>query len=161
MVFDGYYYNAYLDKVSGDGGGKADDLITEGPITKKAGEDAILPAEYNGGYEFSPGNLYFEVYPYIYQKPRENEKSKSLEYSVEEEETENGIKYTIQAKDEMVYDDGTPIHTQMTLAIYEIDEKGFLTYAKVVTKSPFITNDGEMTDIERTTVNENRYTNIQ
>ena len=161
MVFDGYYYNAYLDKVSGDGGGKANDLITEGPITKKAGEDAILPAEYNGGYEFSLGNLYFEVYPYIYQKPGENEKSKSLEYSVEEEETENGIKYTIQAKDEMVYDDGTPIHTQMTLAIYEIDEAGYLTYAKVVTKSPFITNDGEMTDIERTMVNEKRYTNIQ
>ena len=93
-------------KCQGDGGGKANDLITEGPIIKKAGEDAILPAEYNGGYEFSPGNLYFEVYPYIYQKPGENEKSKSLEYSVEEEKTENGTKYTIHAKDELVYDDG-------------------------------------------------------
>lgn len=80
---------------------------------------------------------------------------------VEEEKTENGTKYTIHAKDELVYDDGTPVRTQTVVAIYEIDEAGYLTYAKVVTKSPFITNDGEMTDIERTTVNEKRYTNIQ
>ena len=53
------------------------------------------------------------------------------------------------------------MRTQTVVAIYEIDEAGYLTYAKVVTKSPFITNDGEMTDIERTTVNEKKYTNIQ
>lgn len=161
MVFEGYYHDEMLGNEETTENTKMDDLITEGPITKKAGEDAILPGEYNGGYDYSLGNLHFEIFPSIYQKPDEHGKSESLEYSITEEAIEHGTRYTIHAVDRNVLDDGTPPYTEEHECIYDVNMDGYLIYAKEVINSPLTTNDGKLTDTNRTVICERTYTNIK
>ena len=152
-VFEGYYKDErYEDKETNTT--KMGDMVTEGPITKKAGEDAILPAEYNGGYEYSIGAIL------MFPEPCPSQGDSFDEYSESTEEVESGTQYTFHVVDTTF--EGNGISYQETNDfVYIVDHDGNLIYAKKTWIRPFKTNEGAITDQMRTVVTEFKYKNIQ
>lgn len=150
-VFEGNYGDVKVHNDDPDT--KRNEMDLEGPITKKAGEDAILPAEYNDGYEFSLG--FIDKFPA--DVPNTNEEY--AEYTSEQEETENGIRYvfhtitTIDRGNGAVYDETIDY-------VYELDDDENLIYFKSTWISPLFTNSGILTDQIRTVTREFTYENI-
>ena len=150
-VFEGNYADVKVHNDDPDT--KKDEMDMEGPITKKAGEDAILPTEYNDGYEFSIG--YIEKFPEDVPNPNEE----YVEYTLNQEETDQGLQYiihtikTIDQGNGAVYDDTRDY-------VYELDDDGNLIYFKSTWISPLFTNSGIMTDQMRTVTREFTYKNI-
>ncbi|WP_346670739.1 hypothetical protein [Faecalicoccus acidiformans] len=151
-VFEGNYGDVKVDNDDPDT--KRNEMDMEGPITKKAGEDAILPAEYNGGYEYSIGAIL------MFPEPCPSQGDSFDEYSESTEEVESGTQYTFHVVDTTF--EGNGISYQETNDfVYIVDHDGNLIYAKKTWIRPFETNDGVITDQMRTVVTEFKYKNIQ
>ena len=151
-VFEGNYGDVKVHNDDPDA--KRNEMDLEGPITKKAGEDAILPAEYNGGYEYSIGAIL------MFPEPCPSQGDSFDEYSESTEEVESGTQYTFHVVDTTF--EGNGISYQETNDfVYIVDHDGNLIYAKKTWIRPFETNDGVITDQMRTVVTEFKYKNIQ
>lgn len=150
-VFEGNYGDVKVDNDDPDT--KRNEMDMEGPITKKAGEDAILPAEYNDGYEFSIG--YIEKFPKDVPNPNEE----YVEYTSQQEETDNGVRYVFHTI--MTIDQGNgAVYDETRDYVYELDDEGNIVYFKSTWISPLFTNSGILTDQIRTVTEEFTYKNI-
>ncbi|WP_276833200.1 hypothetical protein [Massilicoli timonensis] len=160
-VLEGYYYNEMLVNDNVDPSTKRGDLITEGPITQKAGENAILPVEYNGGYEYSPGNMnIFLVTPHLFLGISDQGEG-LLEYSLQEEEIENGTRYMLHAVENKKYDDGKPEFQQTADCIYEVNKEGYLVFYKQTSVAPFFTLDNQLADRNHMIVEQCTFSNLK
>lgn len=152
-VFEGYYKDERYENQETNTT-KMTDMVTEGPITKKAGEDAILPAEYNGGYEYSIGTIL--MFPELCPSQEDS----FDEYSQSQEKGKSATRYMFHVVDTVVERNQTSYQQNIDY-IYEVDNDGDLTYFKKTVVEPFRTNAGVITDQTRTTVTEFKYNNIE
>lgn len=160
LVFEGHYHDEML--IDKDNKDNSDNEIYDGPITKKAGEDGIIPAEYNDGHEMHLDEDIMRSYaePYVFVSTN-YEESELLEYEIKEEEIEDGKRYTIHAVLKLLSDDETQEYESTEDCIYELNNEGYLVFVKQKSNSPLLTSENKITDINRTTLTQWKFSNIK
>lgn len=160
LVFDGHYHDEMINNK--DDLDSPDNEIIDGPITKKAGEDAIMPPEYNDGHEFyiSEDIIKMTAEPYVFVSSKYDE-SELIEYKIQEEDIEGGKRYTIHGVLKVSTDDGTQEYTSIEDCVYEVNNDGYLVFIKLKSTSPLFTVDNEITDKNRITVTQWKFSNIK